>query len=447
MKQYISPPKLSTSFSEKGEKAKQRFDNILSTKTKKKGAFLFVVIFMLTCILGTLVACTNIIGTSDDPLSNDVTQNIKELYDAKIQYIGDASGVGKIVELLSDLGGPSPASMELETTAQPYGIILKFNETSINENELEKHARVVLCLVENADFIKYVFSDNSHNYSRNNFDNELERSLSEYGKDFDSFLQLYNLTNSYPLTTDEVISKIILNQNTGDYAFGECVGEGHIILQTKEVTNAKSEMNKIFYTLVMYGEYGFQNGNFIKTSGTGVIPVRITLDQNNNLIEYLEPMDGSYYASSIKEMFPENFYKRAVQATNEDMEICKKQERVYAQTYLDSIGRDAQIGDYGDFEHTLPQINVEASNTLLSSMYGEFPYWIGTIEKIENGARYVYETEWADNGNGDGIVTFKKYEYINKNVVEETVIEINDGKITYLSGTPRNENHSKYNKN
>ncbi len=56
-KQFIEPPFLSTSFSESGEKAKERFANILSTKTKKLGAGLIALAAVTAFSAGALVAC------------------------------------------------------------------------------------------------------------------------------------------------------------------------------------------------------------------------------------------------------------------------------------------------------------------------------------------------------------------------------------------------------
>ncbi len=56
-KQFIKPPFLSTSFSESGEKAKERFANILSTNAKKLGAGLIALGAVTAFAAGALVAC------------------------------------------------------------------------------------------------------------------------------------------------------------------------------------------------------------------------------------------------------------------------------------------------------------------------------------------------------------------------------------------------------
>lgn len=236
----------------------------------------------------------------------------------------------------------------------------------------------------------------------------------------------------YPVDLESATSLAILNNNTGKYLSGETTAEGHIILDT--ITEAE----KVYvYALTTYGEYGFENGIFTKVSGTGVIPTKITFEKKDSgyyLVEYKEPKDGNLYAESIKEMFPDNLEKRAMNYTDWDAEKCHQQEYQYANQYLTTIGRDAEVSF--KVEHKLADMNVTASNMFID-LYHDYPYWIGTQEKIEHNVRYVYEKLWEDKGKGDGIVTFKKYKYDNNAVVEEYVIEVKGDTIIYLKGEER----------
>jgi len=231
---------------------------------------------------------------------------------------------------------------------------------------------------------------------------------------------------------ESAISQAILSNNTGRYLSGETIAEGHIILETVE-----KDGNVVVYALTSYGEYGFENNIFTKVSGTGIIPTRITFskdDKGYSLIEYKMPEDGSRYTESIKEMFPDNLENRAMNYTDWDAEKCYQQEYQYANEYLTTIGREAEVNF--KVEHELDNMNVTASNMFID-LYHDYPYWIGKQEKIEHNVRYVYEKLWEDKGNGDGIVTFKKYKYDNKEVVEEYVIEVKGDTIIYLKGQER----------
>ncbi len=229
----------------------------------------------------------------------------------------------------------------------------------------------------------------------------------------------------------------ILNFNSTLYSKGECVAEGHIILGS-EVKNTNASKEEECYALVSYGEYGFENGIFTKVSGSGAIPTKLTFSINDkgeySLVEYEQAQDGSLYESSIREMFPKDIAERALHCTDEDRTNLQVQEEVYAQEYLAGVRSDAKIQQ--NVAKDLANMNVEVSNTLLE-LFNGYPYWIGTEEKIENDVRYVYEKQWEDKGNGDGTVTFKKYEYETKKVVNETVIEVKNGELNYLKGDLR----------
>lgn len=236
----------------------------------------------------------------------------------------------------------------------------------------------------------------------------------------------------YSTDLESAISQAILSNGRGHYLSGETVAEGHIVLET---TDENDEV--VVYALTSYGEYGFENGIFTKVSGTGIIPAQIIFQKDENgymLVEYNMPKDGTEYAKSIKEMFPKALAGRAVNYTDWDAEKCYKQEYQYAEEYLKSIGRTAEV--CFKVEKELANMNVTVSNLLLD-LYHDYPYWIGTQEKLEHNERFVYEKLWEDKGNGDGVVTFKKYRYDDKSVVEEYIIEVKGEKTIYIKGEER----------
>lgn len=232
---------------------------------------------------------------------------------------------------------------------------------------------------------------------------------------------------SAPLELPEtLVSQVLLDQASSGYMEGECAAEGHIILDTVREDDVWQ-----VYTLASVGQYGFCTGHFEKISGSGAIPTMFTIgqDENGNYVcdEVWEPEDGSYYADSIKENFPKRLWNKALNAHERYGEL-QEQEESYAQAYLESIGREAPIGDYGDFEHPLFTENgmsVEVSNALLTieKLY-PFPMYIGNVEKIEDGVRYVYETAWAHQGDGVGTATYTKYEYDTNQVVQRYIFQV-----------------------
>lgn len=256
-----------------------------------------------------------------------------------------------------------------------------------------------------------------------------------------------------PLSSDleESISKAILSRSTGDYYAGEAAGEGHITLECK----TEGRLTYV-YLIEQYMEFGFENGELTDVSGHRN-PAALVFSRDDggvySLQQYEHPMDGADFRPSLRELFSKSALELYDNAEGRDSEKTSaelsRQLEAYGDAYLKQIGRDAKISLNPGLNRIVPHMNVEASN-YLSDSYAEYPYWIGTRERVENGVRYVYEKQWKDNGGGggDGVVTFIKSVYdpsgARGEIVEKTVIEIKDGSLTATEGTLREEHYSKY---
>lgn len=163
--------KLSTAFVEDKETLKERLECILNMKVKGRGMLASFCVIVLVLVLLNLVGCSTLSSTTQQSQAHLPTLE-EQLYDAKIPYIGDASGVGKILTLLPLPNGLEydPEGIELVTEAEPYGAIhhIKFSsdiseaekEAAINSPEfLERNAYLFLALVDNADFLEYQVHD------------------------------------------------------------------------------------------------------------------------------------------------------------------------------------------------------------------------------------------------------------------------------------------------
>lgn len=220
----------------------------------------------------------------------------------------------------------------------------------------------------------------------------------------------YEKKEEKPRDIDEAVSLAIKSQVSG-YKQGEVATEGHIILDTEE----KQGEVKV-YTISSCGAFGFENGVFTKISGSGAIPTVITFAKDESgglsLVEYKEPLDGSYYGKSKKEMFPEKLWDEVLSEHKYYPELLKQQEE-QAAAYLKSIGREAEVNG-NHVEKKLADINVEASNKLFAGNtkydmeLNKFPYWLGTIELVEDGVRYIYETSQTKTSDGFDMIVFKK---------------------------------------
>lgn len=224
--------------------------------------------------------------------------------------------------------------------------------------------------------------------------------------------------------TNEKLEELVsdgIKSRASSYMDGEKVTEGHLILGTE----IKDNLLKV-YTISSLGTFGFENNIFTIVSGSGEIPTVLTFENKNNweMIEYKEPLDGSGYGDSLKKMFPKEIYEEILSNSGSFSGEIKKQKVEQASEYLRSIKRVAEINpDY--VEKKLFNINVEASNILFSELtkYDEFlnncPYWIGTVERIENGNRYIYESFQGKSKEDSILIVFKKTDNSGKVIREE----------------------------
>ncbi|MDP4159177.1 MAG: transcriptional regulator [Bacillota bacterium] len=224
---------------------------------------------------------------------------------------------------------------------------------------------------------------------------------------------------------DVAVRNSIKSRRTA-YGPGELATEGHIILGTEESSGATK-----VYSIASYGAFGFENGIFTTVSGSGPIPTVITFSRNElgeySLLDYKEPQDGAGYTESLKKMFPDKFRNQVLSADTYYPELTKQKEAQAAE-YLKRIDRTAQVSA-AHVPRKLANISVQASNKLFGELtknnafLNNCPYWMGSRERIENGARYIYETSQSKTENGFDLISFKKTKE-DGTVVEEAKYQI-----------------------
>ncbi|MDO4330928.1 MAG: DUF4825 domain-containing protein [Lachnospiraceae bacterium] len=245
-----------------------------------------------------------------------------DLFQARTLYIGNASGTGTLIQMVKSYFNIGEAStMELQTTAPPYGLMLHFKKKP-DLLAMQKASVVLIGLINNCSSVSWDYPvDRDGNREACWVSQTLtgqmlneERYIKEYAESADSVARLLSLTEgiSEPLhpkaraaSLDEAVSAAILEYSQPAYCEDEAAGEGHLILETQE-----KDDEVIVYALTMYGSYQFQDGNFVKNSGSGAIPAVITLEENPDgslwWKWYQTPEDGSRYQDSIKTLFPES---------------------------------------------------------------------------------------------------------------------------------------------
>lgn len=239
------------------------------------------------------------------------------------------------------------------------------------------------------------------------------------------------MASEQQLDIDQMVSEAILKENSDYFPGYECRGEGHRILSSERNGSVLT-----VYALTMYGEYAFHDQNhFVKDAGTGAIPEVIEFMVNDagayKWKSYQEPSDGSGYVESLQELFPEEFWEICISPTEDVRRELQIQEQDYAAGYLETLGRQAQIGEYADFEHTIlteAGVSAEASNRILEyrEKLGNFPMWIGSQERLEDGVRYVYEQKLDEAA---GKILFVKWRYDTGETVEMYQVDMETGEM------------------
>ena len=101
---------------------------------------------------------------------------------------------------------------------------------------------------------------------------------------------------------------------------------------------------------------------------------------------------------------------------------------IYASDYLKTLGREALIGEYGDFSHPLlteEGVSVEVSNRLCGEkILAPYPFWIGSVERLEDGVRYEYRVEFKKE---QGRICYTKTNPESGEVVEAYIFDVKTG--------------------
>lgn len=222
---------------------------------------------------------------------------------------------------------------------------------------------------------------------------------------------------------DKAVSEIILENNKDGFYNEEFISEGHIIMGTEENNGTLKA-----YVLEEVNSYCFINGYFTDNGGflDGVV---MTFDHSGS--EYIykntdHTQDGGLLKDSVKRLFPKEYQERVISISDDDRNYMNRMCADRAEEYLKSINRTAQVKDYADIDFTLltdAGVSVEVSNELTQN---EYPDYIGNYEKLENGVRFVYKTEYIKNEN---IIIYIKQDYVNGNIAELNAVDGSTGEV------------------
>lgn len=158
MKHYITPPCLSTAFSESGKSAKRRFRNILDTRARRIGAAIITAIVLAAILAGTVLSFGGK-GQKTGPTPELEVSTAERLFELKNAYVGDVSANGRIASALGIAANLGGFTNELQTAVEPYGWKFIFEEEPEGEfDKMSDYAVVLMALIDNLGYVEWDYS-------------------------------------------------------------------------------------------------------------------------------------------------------------------------------------------------------------------------------------------------------------------------------------------------
>lgn len=265
-----------------------------------------------------------------------------ELWNYRTEYVGNNSAIGNISSQLQYPKDFDYNGISLQTENQPYGLTIMLQErdnieevvADENSDLLNKiNACIMFSLVQNLDEVTFSVEGDSikskpYVYTRAWAENLVGMDLWEASEDEEAYDNLIirikdmvSLGSDVPIDThiasndsslDQAISEEIIDYHTQYGLIGGTPFESHVIF---EIDEDETSNETIVYALVLFQSLSTNEVGIEHHSGSHV-PCRIRfrngLNNTYEFIEYWEPRDGSYYATDIRDVFPDDIEDEAI---------------------------------------------------------------------------------------------------------------------------------------
>ena len=229
---------------------------------------------------------------------------------------------------------------------------------------------------------------------------------------------------------DELLHDAVMTLTWPDEG-GECWVEGHVVLGEEN----KGDTTEV-YAQVYYQNYGFMDGVFTDTGGGGIGAVTMVFTNTPDgyaLKEIIRPEDGTEYNASLRRMMPESCIRKMNSEGDANRVEMERQMNEQAQAYLDAIGRTETIQDWRERDMQLSGMLVAASN-FMSNVDRNYPLWVTSHERVEDGVRYVYTRKWEPQetlpDGQTGVLVLTKTLYDDGNLVETITAGVETDQLT-----------------
>lgn len=431
---------------------------------KKNKSIVLIVLCIIAAVIAVLIFKKQS-ATVDMTQSNGKTTEEK-LFSFRTEYIGDASKSSMIAQNLKLDDSFSYYATSLETAAEkPKGITIVYNSldgnTGLSKAEKYKfiyNSLVVFSLIGNCEVVTASVNKDGTVLPLESIQRDFAvkllgydpftktTTLDEFKKYMQEIEKIDYAAISLPSTNlEDSITTAINSRYKGQLYSGEFATSGHITLSTE--TDGSNTTVTVYLS---YYEFQFENGVFEKCAdATGPAKLVFSKDAlgNYSLVEFLEPVKkGNQYNIALQTMFSDEDIAKInnIEFDESQKQIINDQIIATVKDYLTYIGRsEAKIAlDYQ--EKNYPPLDPKNAILfdVLYKAYQEYPYYAGSIERMENGVRYEYKTDYEKQGTSD-VFTYTKTNTANQKVEEKVKLELNGSDVKVLEGTIRNE-YTKY---
>lgn len=135
--------------------------------------------------------------TGCSQLSQEVKQTADDLYAAKVEFVGDNAAVHALIEK-TGLGRIKDYTIQLETSQEPYGLIINIAEKdgAFNESEFVPSAIQLLGLIKNLDYVEVNNGDEQFKMSSEEASSLIDENVKTLGESKDKLKSIIEeLTN------------------------------------------------------------------------------------------------------------------------------------------------------------------------------------------------------------------------------------------------------------
>ena len=230
---------------------------------------------------------------------------------------------------------------------------------------------------------------------------------------------------------DNAVHDILLPMADAEYS--ELKTEGHIILDTQtSKKNESGERTIKVYLLTRLSNYNFENGCFVeqKAAINGAVIEFKHGEFGYSKLRVDYPVEGDDNFEFVKRCFPEKYLLRVLDVSEKDSNEMKKQCVSQAESYLEKIGRKAEIYDGSDFKRiTFTDVGVNDEVCEKIEWFSGYDY-IGNIEAFDGKERDVYKTEFDEATN---TLISTEYVYDTGDVISLVKIDASNGRILWNS--------------